>query len=43
MTAPGRYSKKTSARAEVGRGANITLARLEGTWQVVEVGDVYPM
>ncbi len=35
--------EKAFALAEVGRGFDITLARLEGVWRVVEVGNVCPM
>lgn len=40
---PVTVSEKASALAEVGWGVDITLARLEGTWRVVEVGNVCPM
>jgi hypothetical protein len=34
--------KAVSALAQVGWGVTITLARLRGTWRVLEVGNVYP-
>ncbi len=40
---PLTVSEQAATLAEIGWGINITLARLAGTWQVVEVGNVYPM
>jgi hypothetical protein len=39
---PLRVSPTISALAQVGWGVTITLARLRGTWRVLEVGNVYP-
>jgi len=39
---PVAVSAKACALAEVGWGIDISLARLDGTWRVVEVGNVYP-
>jgi len=39
---PVPVSAKACALAEVGWGIDISLARLDGTWRVVEVGNVYP-
>lgn len=35
--------EKACALAEVGWEVNISLVRLDGTWRVIEVGNVYPM
>lgn len=40
---PLSVSEQASKLAEVGWGVNITLARISGTWFVVEVGNVYTM
>jgi hypothetical protein len=40
---PVAVPEKACTLAEVGWGVNISLARLDGTWRVVEVGNVYPM
>lgn len=40
---PLAVSEQASELAEVGWGVNITLARITGTWWVVEVGNVYPL
>jgi hypothetical protein len=40
---PLTVSEQAATLAEIGWGINITLARLAGTWQVVEVGNVHPM
>jgi len=40
---PLAVSEQASELAQVGWGVNITLARITGTWWVVEVGNVYPM
>ena len=39
---PLRVPPTISALAQVGWGVTITLARLRGTWRVLEVGNVYP-
>jgi hypothetical protein len=39
---PLDVSEPASELAEVGWGVNVTLARLNKTWRVVEVGNVYP-
>jgi hypothetical protein len=39
---PLTVSRRASELAEVGWGVNATLVRLAKTWQVVEVGNVYP-
>jgi hypothetical protein len=39
---PLPVSTRASDLAEVGWGVNATLVRLATTWQVVEVGNVYP-
>jgi len=39
---PLDVSEPASELAEVGWGVNATLARLNKTWRVVEVGNVYP-
>lgn len=40
---PVAVPEKACTLAEVGWGVNISLVRLDGTWRVVEVGNVYPM
>ncbi len=39
---PLEVSKRASELARVGWGVNATLARLDKTWRLVEVGNVYP-
>ena len=39
---PLEVSKRASELAQVGWGVNATLARLNKTWRLVEVGNVYP-
>lgn len=39
---PLKVSKQASELAQVGWGVNATLARLNKTWRLVEVGNVYP-
>jgi hypothetical protein len=37
-----KVDQKASALARVGWRVTLTLARLRGTWKIVEVGNVYP-
>lgn len=39
---PLEVGEEAAALAEIGWGVNISLARLNGAWQVAEVGNVYP-
>lgn len=39
---PLEVSEPASELAQVGWGVNATVARLNRTWRVVEVGNVYP-
>lgn len=39
---PLEVSKRASELAQVGWGVNATLARLDETWRLLEVGNVYP-
>jgi hypothetical protein len=39
---PLAVPKRASELARVGWGVNATLARLDKTWRLVEVGKVYP-
>lgn len=42
VVGPVAVSEKACTLAEAGWGVDISLARLGGSWQVVEVGNVYP-
>jgi hypothetical protein len=37
-----KVDQKAAALAEVGWRVTLVLARLQGTWKIVEVGNVYP-
>jgi hypothetical protein len=39
---PVKVDQKASALAQVGWRVTLVLARLRGTWKIVEVGNVYP-
>jgi len=39
---PVKVDQKAAALAQVGWRVTLTLARLRGTWKIVEVGNVYP-